>query len=108
MTRPELATAGQWSQEHYEAIRLWSLARPRPNSAPSGAALLLRRGMAAWLLNGPVEALPSQFRVRFQSANGKSYDSSTRLSTQTYGERPVRLTLVLATMVEQAQGEVAR
>ena len=102
MTRP--ATSNQWTQEHYEAIRLWSLARPRPNTAPSGAALLLRRGMTAWLLNGPAEALPSQS----QGASGESFNPSTQLSAHAQGKRQFSLALVLATMVEQARMEVVR
>jgi hypothetical protein len=41
------------STAHYEALRAWAVARPRPNQSPAGAALLLRQGVVAWLLAWP-------------------------------------------------------
>lgn len=81
--------------QHYEALRIWMLDGPLQGTRPAGLALVLRRGLPAWLeaaalwLPAPERAMP---------ALPARSDADTALTTA-----PV--VQVLATMVERYREE---
>lgn len=84
----------------YEAMRTWALTKPRPRRCPAGVALVLGRGLAAWVLLAPTWPLPTHSQpapiaVAPPSLSGNSDHVRAIVS-------------VLATLVEHAQQEVAR
>ena len=81
--------------QHYEALRAWMLDGPLRGTRPAGLALVLRRGLPAWL-DGAALWLPTPEPAT--SALTARADAGTTLTTA-----PV--VQVLATMVERYREE---
>ena len=83
--------------DHYETLRAWVLSRPRPLLRPTGLAVLLCRGLPAWL-------------TACTTWQGSMADPRSRMSPPA-ADHPgaaaghAALTLVLATMVMSVQKE---
>jgi hypothetical protein len=87
------------STAHYEALRAWAVARPRPTQSPAGAALLLRQGVVAWLVAWPTwSSAPS---------HAPSAPRSTPEAALAVTAEERALAEVLATMVEYCQQEAS-
>lgn len=85
--------------DHYEVLRNWALTTARSGPVPPGAAVVLRSGLAHWLLlYSRVPALAEQCPTATQSSPDRAVIAT---------EQTQALVGVLATLVRYLQQEVA-